>query len=1321
MTQRLVHRPARVTRPVQAPTEQVLPAPPPIEAGAAASVGTQMLMPILGAMTSVTMMIVMRNGNILFMMVAGLIFIVAVGSGIFMALSGRGQATRNRAQQREMYLDHLERSRADLGQQNTLSRENAMTVAPAPEALPGLIRDRTRLWERRSNDPDFLHLRLGAANRDWRNLRIPEPESATAPHDPAMLAETERLVDDASVIKDMPVQVDLDSAGNVAVIGERAETLAAARVLIAQASSLHSPDDLHIALVFPRESAGDWAGVDQLPHLVNGRLFDGPVPARRVAQSLAALSKVVGGEIFDRIEQTAIRRRIQGQASASTRLLIIVDGHGHVAQRLRLPDLAATYQELGITIVHLLTRRLDEPDDLSVRISLAEGSATVEDVGWRAADDRPPTHGVRVDEATPTLLRALARQLSPLRVSTIAREVNEVASEMEITDLLGIDSPDAIDTAALWQPRSPGDFLRVPIGVDDAGVAVLLDLKESAQLGMGPHGICVGATGSGKSEMLRTLVLGLAMSHPPEDLSMILVDYKGGAAFSPFEQLPHLAGLMDNLADDAQLTERARQSLAGEVVRRQQQLKDAGSLASIGHYRELRRLQPELAPMPHLFVVIDEFGELLTAEPEFTDLFLQIGRIGRSIGVHLLLSSQRIEGGKLRGLDTYLSYRLGLRTFSEAESQTVLDTKDAFTLPAIPGYGYLKVDTSVYKRFRSGYVSGPVTDLTQPSAAAAGPQLPIELPIYNTIASGDSDLAEPQPQLETPEVGTTLVQACVESLRDEAITVAPVWLPPLPARLTLSQVLEDQRPTPGLGTLIGLLDDPGHQAQSPWQLDLAGGGGHLAIIGGPQSGRSTLLRTIGASLALTHTPAQVNIYGMDFTGGGLLRLEGFPHVGGVAIRSNRERVGRLIEELRGMLATRERLFQAHNIESMAQLRRMHADGQLPGLPAADVVWLIDGYGALRNEFEDLADAVNDIVGRAGSFGIHAVVTLTRWGELRVAQQSEFGTRIELRLNDPGDSNIDRKLAQIISKDTPGRGLTDGKLFGQVSLPVLTDVPDDEIGDELERLASQSAASWSGPNAAPIRLLPLELDPDALPDVTLEPDAVPIGLRQDSMEPALWEFDTTDQHLLVFGDSRCGKSTLLRTIARGLIERFTSDELVIAVMDVRGTVPSAIPDDFLGGHAKTPTQANGLATSIAAELTRRATTPAAELGQVPRVVLLVDDHDILSAGGTEILDALKEHLPAARDLGLSIVLTRPVAGSSRAMFSPVLQGMRDTGGALFVMSGDRTEGQIVPRVSAQFQPPGRGLWVRRAQPPHLVQTAMEPDESGSAGNARRAVS
>jgi len=235
-----------------------------------------------------------------------------------------------------------------------------------------------------------------------------------------------------------------------------------------------------------------------------------------------------------------------------------------------------------------------------------------------------------------------------------------------------------------------------------------VDLKEAALGGDGPHGMVIGATGSGKSELLRTVVTGLALSHPPDLLAFVLVDFKGGAAFAGLNELPHVAGMITNLADDLALVDRMHAALFGEMRRRQELLKQAGNLASVRDYHRRRSAGAPLQPLPYLLLIVDEFGELLASRPDFIDLFVAVGRLGRSLGMHLLLSSQQLEEGRLRGLEGHLSYRIALRTFSAQESRSVLGVPDAYELPPVPGSGYLKVGTRVYTRFRAAIVSQPV-------------------------------------------------------------------------------------------------------------------------------------------------------------------------------------------------------------------------------------------------------------------------------------------------------------------------------------------------------------------------------------------------------------------------------------------------------------------------------------------------------------------------------------------------------------------------------------------------------------------------------------
>lgn len=364
--------------------------------------------------------------------------------------------------------------------------------------------------------------------------------------------------------------------------------------------------------------------------------------------------------------------------------------------------------------------------------------------------------------------------------------------------------------------------------------------------------------------------------------------------------------------------------------------------------------------------------------------------------------------------------------------------------------------------------------------------------------------------------------------------------------------------------------------------------------------------------------------------------------------------------------------------------------------------------AIRSDFPKFEEMFTSLMLQASSYGIHLVMTMGRWGEMRMAHQALFGNRIELRLNDPSDSIVDRKLAATMPAETPGRALTQAGLLGQIALPTLEETESSGIAGALEELAVHSSEAWSGPTAAPIRLLPSHLAIADLPDAIDEPHSIPLGLRQDTMDATSWEFLGSDQHLLVLGDAKSGKSTLLRTIAAGLIERFTPDEVAIAVVDPRGVVAPSIPEDYLAAHAKTVRQASGLSASIASELEIRPERTAEESATTPRVVLLIDDHDIVSAGGMEAFAPLLPHMPSARDLKFHVILTRPVAGSSRALYSPFVLSTHETGGATLLLSGDRAEGQILPRIYPERMPPGRGRYVRRGERPFILQIAEDLD-------------
>ncbi|MFN2494738.1 MAG: type VII secretion protein EccCa [Pseudonocardiaceae bacterium] len=623
MTTRVVHRPARTVRPLPVEEPLTMSAPPVLPEGKTAT-GMQSLIPLAGAGAAMSMMMFLRGSG--FAALGAVIMVVSLGAAGIFYFTQRGQATRKRKAQRERYLDYLEELREQLRHHEEDFRERSARPDPPVSHLLDVVRDPARLWERRRADIDFLRVRIGTGSLPLREIQMREEGTLVNPTDPFMKAEAQAVIRRFSRTPDLPLRVGLDRAGDVSVIGaQRADVLALARVILAQVGALHAPDDVAVAVLTAPEREPDWAWTRWLPHLLDRERLGPAGPTPRLVTDPQSLAALLADDLAQRATNAAAALRFgsgrygSGAEEARTRqrLLVIDDAHGQVARQLATPDAATGLPSLGVTVVHLLADRLHEPGEISRRVTVDGAAVTLEELTAMP----PVTVRGTLDDAPGPLVEGLARQLAPLRLSADSYDDGTGTPPADFTALLGITDPSRLELDRLWRPRSERDFLRVPLGVDAVGRPTLLDLKESAQLGMGPHGLCVGATGSGKSELLRTLVLALVATHPPEQLSLVLVDYKGGATFAPFTELPHVAGLITNLAADASLVERMYTSLDGEVLRRQQLLADAGKLTDIGQYTLHRAQRPALPPLGYLLVIIDEFGELLTAKPEFVELF----------------------------------------------------------------------------------------------------------------------------------------------------------------------------------------------------------------------------------------------------------------------------------------------------------------------------------------------------------------------------------------------------------------------------------------------------------------------------------------------------------------------------------------------------------------------------------------------------------------------------------------------------------------------------------------------------------------------------
>lgn len=1357
----LFHRPARSEPPAADPELATIRRPPLIEEGGSGAMGFMGLIPLLGMAGSMTVMMLFRGSP--FAAVGALMMIVTVIGAIVMMTSQNGKQTRRRKQLRDNYLEYLEERHHELRTEEAERRSRAQVTDPRTSALVEMISTPSRLWERRRQHSDYLNVRCGIGDATGVEFSLEGEDQSIESTDPHLEQQLEVLQDRFATTPDMPLRVHLGADHTVSVIGDTEFCDQAIRNLVLQAVSLHSPEDLQLAFLVPPAARENWEWVRRLPHILDQEqpTAFGPVP--RISETMSELSALLRSNIQRRYQTTAELRRTPANHTVvnlnQPRLLVIDLRHSGPVEDFSA-GAATDLEMMGITVIHALRNQLEEPGDVSARLvqnnnsihnknkdrknqaGLSDGGAAVPvaevEVQRLDADGSvAQRHTGVLDESDVALAQAISRVLAPMRLSHDSLEHSEQQAGMKFTQLLGLKELDEQHLQRSWEPNFGPDFLTVPIGLDQQGKPVRLDIKEAAQHGMGPHGLCVGATGSGKSELLRTLVLGLALTHSPEQLNLVLVDYKGGATFAPFKGIPHVSGIVTNLADDVSLVDRIYASLEGEVLRRQEQLKAAGNIASITDYQRARRRNPDLPVMPHLFLVIDEFGELLTAQPDFIDLFMSIGRIGRSIGVHLLLSSQRLEAGKLRGLDTYLSYRLGLRTLSEAESRTVLETTDAFHLPPLPGYGYLKVDTTVYEQFKAGYVSGPLAIETAEDSNANEASTPVVLidQFYAQnfmTATMQQDEADDEAEASKPVTagddveGPTVLSASVDMMSRYPAVTDPIWLPPLLDKLTLDQALsmpqelltEPTHPQAdaahSIMVPIGVLDDPAHQWQGRWEIDLTHSGGHIAILGGPATGKSTLLRTMALSLALENSPREVTMYGLDLRGSGLLAIEGLPHTAGVAVRTRRESLRRTLEEVTDLLTEREALFESLHIDSVSTMREMFASDEHPELDVCDVVLFVDGWGGLIDEFEDLQDSLYSLLTRGSGYGIHIIATATRWNEVRMAQQSFFGTRLEMRLTEPSDSMHGSKTAAHLPKNRPGRGFNIDGRIGQVALPRIDDEPSD---DGLTKAFNEAVeiVKMHYPRQTPrtVRLLPTHIHVDELPAAPA-PGHTRFGVLERNQTIRYLDFFGREPHLAVLADEEAGKTSLLRVLAHELMQQYSSEELVFAVFDPRRDLQNVIPEEYLGGYAASAMHAEQLTAAVVKEVQSRVQVDPLKQQSAgfegPRIVLLVDDYDVLTAGAASPLHAFTPFLAMSGDIGLHVALTRRVRGASRTMYEPFFASLREAGAVTLLMDGDSGEGPIIGRIRPRHFPAGRGILIRPNEAPQTIQLVTLDEEA-----------
>ncbi|CMT25814.1 FtsK/SpoIIIE family protein [Mycobacterium tuberculosis] len=1058
---------------------------------------------------------------------------------------------------------------------------------PAPNTLAAAVGS-PRMWERK---PDGKDLNFGVV-RVGVGMTRPEVtwgEPQNMPTDIELEPVTGKALQEfgryQSVVYNLPKMVSLLVEPWYALVGEREQVLGLMRAIICQLAFSHGPD--HVQMIVVSSDLDQWDWVKWLPHFGDSRRHDAAGNARMVYTSVREFA-AEQAELFAGRGSFTPRHASSSAQTPTPHTVIIADvddPQWEYVISAEGVDGVTFFDLTGSSMWTDIPERKLQFDKTGVIEALPRDRDT-----WMVIDDKAWFFAL-TDQVSIAEAEEFAQKLAQWRLAEAYEEIGQRVAHIGARDILsyyGIDDPGNIDFDSLWASRTDTmgrSRLRAPFGNrSDNGELLFLDMKSLDEGGDGPHGVMSGTTGSGKSTLVRTVIESLMLSHPPEELQFVLADLKGGSAVKPFAGVPHVSRIITDLEEDQALMERFLDALWGKIARRKA-ICDSAGVDDAKEYNSVRaRMRArgqDMAPLPMLVVVIDEFYEWFRIMPTAVDVLDSIGRQGRAYWIHLMMASQTIES-RAEKLMENMGYRLVLKARTAGAAQAA-GVPNAVNLPAQAGLGYFRKSLEDIIRFQAEFLW---RDYFQPGVSIDGeeapalvhsidyirPQLftnsftPLEVsvggpdiepvvaqPNGEVLESDDIEGGEDEDEegVRTPKVGTVII----DQLRKIKFEPYRLWQPPLTQPVAIDDLVNRFLGRPwhkeygsacNLVFPIGIIDRPYKHDQPPWTVDTSGPGANVLILGAGGSGKTTALQTLICSAALTHTPQQVQFYCLAYSSTALTTVSRIPHVGEVAGPTDPYGVRRTVAELLALVRERKRSFLECGIASMEMFRRRKFGGEAGPVPDdgfGDVYLVIDNYRALAEENEVLIEQVNVIINQGPSFGVHVVVTADRESELRPPVRSGFGSRIELRLAAVEDAKLVRSRFAKDVPVKPGRGMVavnyvrldsdpQAGLHTLVARPALGSTPDnvfecDSVVAAVSRLTSAQAP--------PVRRLPARFGVEQVRELASRDTRQGVGaggiawaISELDLAPVYLNF-AENSHLMVTGRRECGRTTTLATI------------------------------------------------------------------------------------------------------------------------------------------------------------------------------------------------
>lgn len=1016
-----------------------------------------------------------------------------------------------RQAQYEEYLQQVDRRLDELNRQQTeqLRRQN---ISPRSE-VTALLQDSHALWNRRPEHDDFLDVRLGLGNMPVK-ADISFPEVSYDIEDP-LVAKLRALQDKPRLLRDVPIVLSLSNFYSVGVTGERRLVMQYAASMICQLAMHVGYDDLKLCLL--GELPGGLEMLRWLPHT-----WDDQQTVHLVAKDKDELSKLTPA--LDALLADHRTTQFKSEINASSQTVVFLITDTQLAQSGMVMRLLYDQQLDNVHVIALARRPRELPRRTNLVVGLrARGGRVL----WQDEYGRQRMD-FSLDEGLGRELGPLVRMMANTQLD-IKLETARMPETVPFLDMFGMQDVSHLGIVNRWHHSNPMRSLAAPIGVSEDGNLCMLDLHERAD---GPHGLVAGTTGSGKSEMLMTYVLSMAVTYSPAEVAFVFIDYKGGDMAQAFETLPHTAGIITNL--DGNEIHRSLLSIEAELTRRQRVFRDCQKKLGMRNldiyaYQRLWREGKVGVPMQHLIIISDEFAELKTQEPEFLEQLIRAARIGRSLGVHLILATQKPGGVVDDQIWSNSNFHICLRVQNESDSRDVLKCEDAAHLSR-PG--------SLYKQVGYGEVLVKVQ-----SAWTGADYVPdgLSLPNCRVEVLDHMGSVLRREEYEQASAGARMpqLQAVVDHLgmlaTKSGMHARRLWTQPLPAKISLA-ALREQYGGPGdphvLNPLLGEMDDPARQRRLPVRVPLSSGR-NAVIIGSTGSGKLMAIRTLMEDLLTTHTADDLRVYLLDCADDGLRAYLPAPQVADVITSEEVEKRQRLFMLLETEVRLRRRLLGAGDTD-------MPLGERLQQLGLPHIVVVLHHLVTLQGLVEDTEEQFRKLLADGPRCGVSFVATQERTSGLHFQLSQSFPSRYVLKLDLDDDYPMILGRTNGMKPGKPvGRGLlSDGELY---EFQVAT--ADQDPGE----LCASLAAAWTGISAEPIRVLPDRVTVDALlPECDKQdPLRIPVGYETETMRTSYLDLRSRFVHV-VTGIEREASHTLC-----GIAELAHAAGIAVTALDPTG--------------------------------------------------------------------------------------------------------------------------------------------------------------------------